>query len=130
VAEGEGAANHACLSRPAHGLSRLRSAGSCDAPSTCSDCSDSEQCCDGVCVDINGSDSNHCGGCNSVCSAGAQPACCAGQCVDLTTDATCGSCNNACGLLSLGGLACKCGSLNGALQCVGVDVGGLLKLCL
>jgi hypothetical protein len=25
VAEGEGAANHACLSRPAHGLSRLRS---------------------------------------------------------------------------------------------------------
>jgi hypothetical protein len=105
-------------------------AGTCNAPGTCPKCAADEECCGGRCVNTHGTDLNHCGGCNMACKTGAQPACCGGFCADLTADTTCGRCDNACGLLSLGGLACKCGSLNNELQCVGLDVSGLLQLCL
>ena len=109
---------------------QVSDAGVCPAPNTCPKCAAGEQCCDGQCINTHGTDINHCGGCKTVCSSGMRPACCAGQCVDFSADTTCGRCDNACGLLSLGGLACRCSTLNGELQCVGVAVGGLLQLCL
>jgi hypothetical protein len=72
-------------------------------------CAYGENCCDGRCVNPFGEDRDHCGGCGMACSEGRVPGCCGGRCVDLSNDATCGTCNNACGLLRLGGgFVCSC----------------------
>lgn len=73
------------------------------------ECARSESCCDGRCVDPRGEDVMHCGGCGMACTEGEMPGCCNGRCVDLLSDPTCGNCNNACGLLRLGGgFVCSC----------------------
>ena len=72
-------------------------------------CARGESCCDGRCVNPRGDDVMHCGGCGMACSEGEQPGCCGGRCVDLSSDSNCGSCNNACGVLRLGGgFICRC----------------------
>lgn len=72
-------------------------------------CGRGESCCAGRCVDPRGEDVMHCGACGKACSEGAMPGCCGGRCVDLLTDQTCGRCDNACGLLRLGGgFVCSC----------------------
>lgn len=83
-------------------------------------CARGESCCAGRCVNPRGEDPMHCGACGTVCTEGAMPGCCGGRCVDLLTDQTCGSCNNACGLLRLGGgfiCSCKLTETDGP-QCV------------
>jgi hypothetical protein len=119
---GAGAAAPASPTRAAGGAS-----GSAPA---CDPCALGEECCNGRCVNLYGSDVNHCGACGNVCGTGAKPGCCGGVCVDFTADQTCGSCDMACGLLNLGGIACKCGTLDGQLGCVGVALGQVLQLCL
>ncbi len=81
------------------------------------ECSPGETECDGVCVDLD-TDVNHCGHCDTICSvANGTPSCVSGSCgilscdagwddcdsdyatgceADLTSAATCGSCDNAC----------------------------------
>jgi hypothetical protein len=72
-------------------------------------CAGNESCCNGSCVNPRGEDVQNCGACGTVCSAGTLPGCCGGRCVDLLSDPTCGNCDNACGLLKLGGgFVCSC----------------------
>lgn len=72
-------------------------------------CARGESCCEGRCVNPRGEDPQHCGGCGMACTEGALPGCCAGRCVDLMADQTCGRCDNACGLFRLGGgFVCSC----------------------
>jgi hypothetical protein len=72
-------------------------------------CGRSESCCNGRCVNPRGEDAQNCGACGTVCTEGSLPGCCGGRCVDLLSDPTCGNCDNACGLLRLGGgFVCSC----------------------
>jgi hypothetical protein len=81
-----------------------KNCGSCG-----NECSRGESCCEGRCVDPRGEDVMHCGGCGMACTDGERPGCCNGRCVDLLSDPTCGTCDNACGLLRLGGgFVCSC----------------------
>lgn len=81
-----------------------KNCGSCG-----NECARGESCCDGRCVDPRGEDVMHCGGCGMACTEGERPGCCNGRCVDLLSESTCGSCNNACAPLRLGGaLVCSC----------------------
>ena len=73
------------------------------------ECARNESCCAGRCVNPRGEDPMHCGGCGMACTEGERPGCCGGRCVDLLSDPTCGSCDNACGILRLGGgFICSC----------------------
>lgn len=81
-------------------------------------CERGESCCGGRCVNPRGEDKEHCGACGMACTEGALPGCCAGRCVDLMTDQTCGSCSNACGIFKLGaGFLCTCKELEGGPRC-------------
>jgi hypothetical protein len=81
-------------------------------------CARGESCCAGRCVNPRGEDREHCGACGTACTEGALPGCCGGRCVDLMTDTTCGSCNNACGIFKLGaGFICTCKELEGGPRC-------------
>ena len=71
-----------------------KNCGSCG-----NECARNESCCDGRCVNPRGDDAAHCGGCGMACTEGERPGCCAGRCVDLLSNSTCGSCNNACGFI-------------------------------
>ncbi|MET0387063.1 MAG: MopE-related protein [Polyangiales bacterium] len=94
-------------------------------------CALGSDCCEGRCTDVLGSDVNHCGGCGTVCTEGKLPGCCGGGCVDLLTDQYCGRCDNACGLLKLGGgFLCHCELLPTGPACVGNDLGEQLQVCI
>jgi hypothetical protein len=114
------------------GQCKATGAGSCDAapptPPACGNCAAGEECCDGKCVSTKTS-VDHCGSCTNKCTA-ASPGCCDGNCVNFKADVTCGSCSKSCGLLTLGGIACHCGELDGKTDCVGLTVANLLQLCL
>jgi hypothetical protein len=83
-------------------------------------CGEGESCCAGRCVNPRtGNDVEHCGKCGNKCTTGALPGCCGGGCVDLLTDTTCGTCDNACGIFKLGaGFGCTCKLRNEGPQCV------------
>lgn len=82
-------------------------------------CATGQHCCSGRCVDTAGTDVRNCGSCGAVCTGGAVPGCCAGKCVDFSTDQTCGACDNACGLLKLGGgFLCTCKLTDNGPACV------------
>lgn len=92
-------------------------------------CAGAASCCGGKCVDL-GSDAANCGACGAACRNGQLPGCCAGSCTDLLTDVTCGTCNNACGLLKLGGgFLCHCQRTDSGPTCVGDAVGMGLQVC-
>lgn len=89
-------------------------------PNACDRCGPGQECCDGRCVDTR-SDPDHCGSCTNRCERGKRTGCCASACVDLTANATCGSCDNHCGVLtgSNTGRTCSCENVSGELRCVG-----------
>jgi hypothetical protein len=108
--------------------------GACPMPpptsSACDSCALGQECCGDHCVNIRGTDVDHCGACGTTCTKGKLPGCCGGACVDLLTDTTCGSCDNACGLLKLGGgFLCHCESSEAGPSCVGGEVGQALQVC-
>jgi hypothetical protein len=82
-------------------------------------CGKGESCCAGRCVNpATTTDIDNCGACGTKCTTGALPGCCGGNCVDLLTDATCGTCSNACGIFKLGGgFVCTCKLLEAGPGC-------------
>jgi hypothetical protein len=132
-----GSCNHACADH------RLCCDGQCvpanddtaecpatDSTTGCSTCQPGEECCEGRCVETLGSDINHCGGCGVVCDDGQLPGCCGGKCVDLASDTSCGTCDNKCGILKLGGgVLCHCELISSVASCVGGPVGEVLQVC-
>jgi hypothetical protein len=92
-------------------------------------CASDMTCCDGQCVNLSGA-RDHCGGCGAACTRGAVPGCCGGQCVDFASNITCGRCDNACGVLKLGGgVLCHCEQLVTGPACVGDLLGDTLQVC-
>jgi hypothetical protein len=93
-------------------------------------CVPGESCCAGRCVNpLQANDPLNCGECGRACTEGGLPGCCNGGCVDLLSDTTCGACNNACGLLKLGGgFLCSCRQTNDGPQCV-AQMEGDEQLC-
>lgn len=94
-------------------------------------CGQGESCCAGRCVNpMTANDVDNCGACGTKCTMGAQPGCCRGYCVDLLTDQTCGSCNNACGIFKLGaGFVCTCKLLDDGPQCAARSQSDEWMLC-
>lgn len=93
--------------------------GTCEMPMPggCSNCGADQECCNGMCVNTK-TDVNNCGMCGRVCATGTRPGCCAGSCVDLASDTTCGRCDRACGPIA-GGIVCRCAMYDGGMDCVG-----------
>ena len=63
--------------------------GACNCPQDTNSCN-------GVCINVKGSDANNCGSCFNVCPS-ANPHCCLGGCTDFGADnKNCGACGQAC----------------------------------
>jgi len=76
-----------CIAQAAQGQGPCYTCGPFGASPT-------QQLCGGACVDT-AFDSNNCGECDNVCSAGTF--CCGSQCIDITIDNNnCGACGNVC----------------------------------
>lgn len=89
----------------------------------CGSCARGQVCCGDRCV-READDVNHCGGCDIVCRDGRVPGCCGGRCVDLMDNATCGSCDVSCGLLTNDNSdrTCSCGTYQGEIRCIGAAI--------
>ncbi|HKU37608.1 MAG TPA: MopE-related protein, partial [Polyangiales bacterium] len=96
-------------------------------PGTCMPaCAAGQTCCGGTCVDTK-TDAKNCGMCGMACSAGMQPGCCAGKCIDLVSDTNCGECGKDCSLLSTSSITCTCTrDTSNKIACTGP----VLNLCL
>jgi hypothetical protein len=89
-------------------------------------CPGGQTCCGTTCVNLT-TDAMNCGACGTACSAGAQPGCCAGACVDLVSNTNCGACGRDCSLLSTSSITCTCTKAgNGTISCMGP----VLNVCL
>jgi hypothetical protein len=83
-------------------------------------CAMGDSCCAGKCVNPK-TDANNCGMCGSACTLGGKPGCCDSKCVDLLSDANCGTCGHTCGIVQ--GVTCSCGVVDGGGACMGTVLG-------
>jgi len=98
VGSGTTNASNACQScKPATSTSEWSSntdGKSCGTGRTCAagkcQCTAGTDCGTSGCIDVNGTDSNHCGSCTNVCSAG--QSCTSGKCACVTGAPACGGC--------------------------------------
>lgn len=125
---GAGGAGAPAAGAPAAGApaAGAPAAGAPSMPTCQPACAGGQTCCGTTCVNL-ATDAMNCGTCGTACSAGAQPGCCGGSCVDLVSNTNCGACGRDCSLLSTGSITCTCTKGgNGMISCMGP----VLNVCL